>query len=188
MSSENPRVIQVASVNPGASSSATRPITGKRQPVVSRTVEELPQGLYEVLVTEGLKARLEALADALPTDQRALRVAEAPDRIAWHLSREIERALSGVSEADRVGVGIEVARALLDRLGELVEVDPSTAPVDPATVLHAILGRRPDGSPEVVAEPLIPLLDTTLSRTRRESRTSGTSCAPRSNRRTVSML
>jgi superfamily II DNA or RNA helicase/HKD family nuclease len=125
-------------------------------------VEDLPAGLYEVLVSKGLKARLDALADAFPTEQRALRAAEAPDRIAWHLSREIERALCDVGEADRARVGIEVARALLDRLGDLVDVDPSTAPVDPATVLHAILGRRPDGSPEAIAEPLIPLLDTTL--------------------------
>jgi len=125
-------------------------------------VEELSPGLYEVLVTEGLKARLTALADALPTEQRALQAAEAPDRIAWHLSREIERALSDVSETDRARVGIEVARALLDRLGELVKVDPSVAPADSATVLHAILGRRLDGSPELVAQPLIPLLDTTL--------------------------
>jgi superfamily II DNA or RNA helicase/HKD family nuclease len=125
-------------------------------------VEELPAGLYEVLVTEGLKARLEAMADALPTEQRALHAAEAPDRIAWHLSREIGRALADVGEADRARVGIEVARALLDRLGELVDVDSAIAPVDPATVLHAILGRRPDGSPEAITEPLIPLLDTTL--------------------------
>ena len=98
-----------------------------------------------MLVTEGLKARLEALAGAVP-DERALHAAEAPDRIAWHLSRQIERALNDVGEADRARVGIEVARALLDRLGEMVEVDPSDAPTDPATVLHAILGRRPDGS------------------------------------------
>lgn len=125
-------------------------------------MEELPQGLYEVLVTEGLKARLDALADSLSSEERALRVAEAPDRIAWHLSREIERALCAVSETDRVGVGIEVARALLGRLGELVKVDPANVPVDPATVLHAILSRRPDGGPEPIVEPMIPLLDTTL--------------------------
>src|SRR5690606_33776529 len=94
--------------------------------------------------------------------QRALHAAEAPDRIAWHLSREIERALADVQEPDRARVGIEVARALLDRLSELVEVDASSAPVEPAGVLHAILGRRPDGTPDAVAEPLIPLLDTTL--------------------------
>ncbi len=125
-------------------------------------MEELPAGLYEVLVTEGLKARLDALTDALPTEQRALHAAEAPDRIAWHLSREIERALSDVGEADRARVAIEVARALLDRLGDLVDVDPSVTPVDPAMVLHAILGRRPDGSAEAITQPLIPLLDTTL--------------------------
>ncbi len=51
-------------------------------------------------------------------DERALHAAEAPDRIAWHLSREIERALHDVGEADRARVGIEVARALLDRSPE----------------------------------------------------------------------
>lgn len=125
-------------------------------------MEELAPGLYEVLVTEGLKERLDALADILPTEQRKLHPAEAPDRIAWHLSREIERALSDVDEHDRARVGIEVARSLLHRLGEMLSVDPSAAPVDPATVLHAILGRRPDGSPRPIGQPLIPLLDTTL--------------------------
>lgn len=125
-------------------------------------MEELPAGLYEVLVTEGLKARLNSLADALPSEQRALHAAEVPDRIAWRLSREIERALADVGESDRARVGIAVARGLLDRLGELVEVDPSVAPLDPAMVLHSILRRRPDGSPDRIAQPLIPLLDTTL--------------------------
>jgi len=128
-------------------------------------VEELPAGLYEVLVTEGLKERLDALdalADGRPTEQRPLHAAEVPDRIAWHLSREIERALSDVGEPDRARVGIKVARALLDRLGDLIEIDPSAAPIDPATVLHAVLDRRPDGRPDALAGPLTPLLDTTL--------------------------
>ena len=127
-----------------------------------RSVDELVPGLYEVLVTEGLQARLVAIAEALPVEERALQAAEAPDRIAWHLSHEIERALADVSDDQRAEVGIRVARALLDRLGELVTVDSSSAPIDPATVLHAILRRRPDGSPDAVAGPVIPLLDTTL--------------------------
>lgn len=127
-----------------------------------RLVEELPTGLYEVLITEGLKARLDALADALPIEKRALHAAETPDRVAWHLSREIERALADVPDKDRAQVGIEVARALLDRLGELVKVDPGVSPADPGTVLEAILGHRPDGSPAPIPQPLIPLLDTTL--------------------------
>ena len=125
-------------------------------------MDELEPGLYETLVTEGLKVQLDQLADRLPTEQRSLQSAEAPDRIAWHLSRQIERALADVGDDERVAVGLSVARALLGRLGELVEVDRSALPVDPATVLHAILRRRPDGNPEVIDEPLIPLLDTTL--------------------------
>jgi hypothetical protein len=125
-------------------------------------VEDLGPGLYETLITRRLKAQLDELAGRLPSRQRALRAAEAPDRIAWHLSRQIQKALDDVGDEDRVQVGLTVAEALLDRLGELVEVDPSAAPIDPATVLHAILRRRPDGTADLVAEPLIPLLDTTL--------------------------
>lgn len=125
-------------------------------------MEELGPGLYESLVTEGLKAQLDALVGRLSSERRALRSAEAPDRIAWHISRQIESALADVGDDDRVSVGLGVAKALLERLGELVQIDHTSMPVDPAMVLHAILRRRPDGSPDAVEEPLIPLLDTTL--------------------------
>lgn len=118
-------------------------------------------GLYETLVTEGLREQLDALEERLPTRQLALRAAEAPDRIAWHLSRQIEQSIADIEEQHRAEVGLTVARALLDRLGELLEADPSARPVAPATVLHAVRRRQPDGSPDVVREPLIPLLDTT---------------------------
>ena len=125
-------------------------------------MEELGPGLFEALMTEGLKAQLDALAERLPSRVRDLRAAEAPDRIGWHLSKQIESALASVSETERVDVGLRVARALLDRLGELVTADPAAVPVSPASVLHAVMRRRPDGSPEEIDEPLIPLLDTTL--------------------------
>lgn len=123
---------------------------------------ELVPGLYETLLTEGLKAQLEEIAGRLPAQIRPLRAAEAPDRIAVHLRQQIELALSGLSEDDSVEVGIRIAQALLDRLGELVKVDRDGVPVDPAAVLHAILRRRPDGTAAEITEPLIPLLDTTL--------------------------
>ena len=125
-------------------------------------MEDLPPGLYEVLLTEGLRERLDALTGAQYPKRRDLAAAETPDRVAWHLGREIERALADVPEGDRARVGIEVARALIDRLGDLVAVDPGAAPSDPGTVLEAILGRRPDGTSAPIPPPLIPLLDTTL--------------------------
>ena len=125
-------------------------------------MEELGPGLYEALVTEGLLAQLDALTGQNPVTVRGLRAAEAPDRIAWHLSKQIERALADVDEGDRVAVGLTVARALLERLGDLLTVDPMVLPTDPASVLHAVLRRLPDGRPEEIDEPRIPLLDTTL--------------------------
>ena len=123
---------------------------------------ELGPGLYELLITEALRAQLDDLAERLPVDERPLEGGDAADRIAWHVSRQVERALLDVSDEQRVRVGVTVARALLDRLGELTEPDPAARPIEPAAVLRAVRCRNPDGSPAPMAVPLIPLLDTTL--------------------------
>jgi superfamily II DNA or RNA helicase len=124
-------------------------------------VMELNPGIYEVLVTEALNDRL-AMLESATRPVRPLNKAEAADRIALHLSRQIEQALNSVSEENRVQVGIGVAQALVARLAEFVTVDMSDTPAEPGEVLHAILERRPDGTPRPITEPLIPLLDTTL--------------------------
>lgn len=124
-------------------------------------VGEPGRGLYETLVTLGLAARLEAVDAELRTS-RPLRPAETADRIALHLSRQINQALAEVGDADRVRVGVEVARSLLERLAELAPVDPDEAPAGDGEVLHAVSDRRPDGRARPIDEPLIPLLDTTL--------------------------
>ncbi len=122
---------------------------------------ELNPGIYEVLVTEALRARLAPL-ESSSRPARPLHKAEAADRIALHLSRQIERSLAAVSDDTRVQVGIEVAQALIARLAEFINVDSSDTPIEPGEVLHAILEQRPDGTPRPITEPLIPLLDTTL--------------------------
>ena len=88
---------------------------------------------------------------------------------------EVERLLDEGGKVDRPGwMGAtplfraaergltEVARALLARLAELAPVDLGETPIKPTEVLHAVLRRRPDGSPQPMPQPLIPLLDTTL--------------------------
>ncbi|MFN3257893.1 MAG: DUF3427 domain-containing protein [Ilumatobacter sp.] len=122
---------------------------------------ELERGLYEVLVTDELAAQLDELA-RLSAEVRDLRSAEAPDRISLHISRQVERALRDVKDADRLRVGTDVARALLVQLAELTNTEAEQLPVSPAAVLHAILGIKPDGSAAPIDTPLIPVLDTTL--------------------------
>ena len=91
-----------------------------------------------------------------------MRTADASDRIAQYLARELKRSLDAVPDSDRVAVGVGVAGRVLN---ELFDMLPQTAadgasPTD--EVLHAIGVRRLDGSVQMPTHPLIPLLDTTL--------------------------
>ncbi len=125
-------------------------------------------GLYEVLITEALERDLGALSSRFDVRRGALESAEAPDRLALHLARVIERAVATRPEHDRVAEGIVLAQRLLaviatwapphDDAADILAAQPGA----PAEVLHAILARRPDGTPSTIAAPLIPLLDTTL--------------------------
>jgi superfamily II DNA or RNA helicase/HKD family nuclease len=120
-------------------------------------------GLYEQLVTEGLHLKIASL-DARVIQRRGLHQAEAANRLALHLSRQIESVLSALPEKERVSAAIQVARALLDKLGHLTNTSNLGAemPVSTGEILHAVTKLLPDGTPMEIDSPLIPLLDTTL--------------------------
>lgn len=123
-----------------------------------------PRGLYESLVTEALAARLEALPADRGASTDALRTAEAADRIAWHISSVVERAIEMLPESQRTAVGVELARSLVDRVveGTAVEELSDQRPSDPAGVLRGIHRLNPAGDPTPIDAPLIPLLDSAL--------------------------
>jgi superfamily II DNA or RNA helicase/HKD family nuclease len=124
----------------------------------------LSHGLYESLITESLASRLANLShDRLPRTD-ALRAAEAADRIAWHIASIVERAIEMLPETQRITVGMELARTLIDRIVEGIDV-PDLAeerPRLPAEVLRAVHRLQPDGQAFAVDAPLIPLLDSAL--------------------------
>ena len=124
-------------------------------------MDPLTAGLYELLITDELAAQLQKLDPSLRVT-KPLAVADAPDRLALHLQRQVAAALAGLPESQRLDRGVSIARALIDRLAELLADAGAEAPVTPGEVLHAVLSRRLDGSPRSIAEPLIPLLDSTL--------------------------
>ncbi|WP_019876710.1 DUF3427 domain-containing protein [Sporichthya polymorpha] len=126
------------------------------------SVDDLPVGLYEALVTERLAARLRDLADDLVQQTGPLLAAEAPDRLAWHVAREVERAIAHVPDTERVGTGVATVRALLQELAATAGAEAADLPVETGDVLRAIRARNLDGTAREVASPLVPLLDTTL--------------------------
>lgn len=120
-------------------------------------------GLYESLMTTALAADLQTV-DSRLVQRTALHRAEAANRVALHLSRQIERALASVPDGERVEAAVELVRTVLTQLSDTIEkVDfGAEAIVAPATVLRAISSFQPDGSVREIPTPLIPLLDTTL--------------------------
>jgi len=123
----------------------------------------LVRGIYEQIIGKALDAELSALTD-LVVERKGLRSAEAGDRIALHLAGLIEGAVDGFPDSERVDRGITLARRLIETLAEVVG-DGDLKREIPTTkehVLHALLVRNPDGRPEALEVPLIPLLDTTL--------------------------
>src|SRR3954447_17614459 len=125
--------------------------------------DELKTGLYELLITRGIERRIATRDNGL-IKREALHRAEAPDRIALHLSRQIERAVAAVPERERVERGTVIARSLIAQLERLMadlDLDDEVV-VEPGEVLRWITRRQPDGTPRPIHSPLIPLLDTTL--------------------------
>jgi superfamily II DNA or RNA helicase/HKD family nuclease len=129
-------------------------------------VAELSAGIYERLITQRLTAELTRLAPGLRAERGAPDPALVPDRIAWHLGQEIERALRDVPDERRLAVGAAVARSLLERLADGLAghatVDLGQIPAAPVELLRAVHRLDPTGTPVDVPGPLTPLLDTTL--------------------------
>ena len=123
-----------------------------------------PRGLYEVLITELVGESLEATDLTSLAVVGDLREAEAADRIALHLASVIERAIENLPDGQRAVVGAKLARQLIDHISNVTGATPllSERPTAPAQMLRAIRGLLPNGNPEVIPAPLIPLLDTTL--------------------------
>jgi superfamily II DNA or RNA helicase/HKD family nuclease len=119
-----------------------------------------PRGLYELLLTKALAELLTQLPDSLEPLSEPLRSAEVADRISLHLGREVQKALEDVPEAERVKAGVDLVDRLLQQIGAN-RAEPLAEALT-GTLLRAISGRLPDGSREVIPQPLIPLLDTVL--------------------------
>jgi superfamily II DNA or RNA helicase len=121
-------------------------------------------GLYEAILTGRLVGLLERLpADRLATEIADLLDAESADRVSRHVASLLARAIDAAPERERAAEGVRLATALLNSLQALAGLSfDDEVPQPPGRVLHAVLRRRPDGTPHPIERPLTPLLDTTV--------------------------
>ena len=129
----------------------------------------LAPGLYERLITNALKAELEALeregtsvVHSSPIDP-----AEAHATLARHIEGVVARALRGLPEKERKARQPEIANRIIELLARDGETRDSTANADavvlPPTELHAV--RLLTGDPAQdrdLPRPLVPLSATDL--------------------------
>lgn len=124
----------------------------------------LAQGLYELLVTKLLEEQLGQPQLQGTPDIDDLRNAEAADRLALHIATVVEKAIEAIPAEARSSEGITLVRELIALIARQAGADQLSAMqlADPATVLRSIRRHLPDGRPQDIPRPLIPLLDTTL--------------------------
>jgi len=130
------------------------------------STDGLNPGLHEALVTARLQALLDRLDSAtVVAELSELANAEAADRLSRHVAAAVARAIEAAPDNERSPRGAKLATSILQHLDSLVGSEFGIAfeePSSPATVLHAVLQRLPDGRAETVERPLTPLLDTTV--------------------------
>lgn len=140
---------------------------GARRPnrQAPRVNEPLVAGLYESLLTTRLEQILAELPPELVPSRSTLANAESEDRVSRHIARLVARTIRAFPEPERAQRAVQLAADVLGHLETLTERElglVADAPLQPGRVLHSILRRLPDGTPENVERPLTPLLDTTV--------------------------
>lgn len=127
-------------------------------------MNDLQPGLYEVLITSGLEDRLQQLGQQLVAERGPLHPEEAADRIALHLGRLLKQTVTSLDRKQRTSLGIALAQQVIRHLQDVPSagVDQKDVLQDEGSVLRAIMGLLPDGTPARLSLPATPLLDTTL--------------------------
>jgi hypothetical protein len=94
--------------------------------------------LYETVVTRILAERLGGIEGGVEPEFVTLREADAADRIALHLASVVERAIDSLPEKERVTVGVQLARRLIEQIAADMTSMMSTV----SHVLGPTCGRR----------------------------------------------
>ena len=125
---------------------------------------EFKPGLYEDLITEGLRVELEKTAPNLVVNEASIDVADLPSRLTRHISRILLRSLESFSDDDVKNLGPNLANEVIKKAHELTTGDARFSELvssDPK-VLSELSTRLPDGNAKRIDRPITALADTTF--------------------------
>ena len=125
---------------------------------------EFKPGIYEDLITEGLRVELEKVASSLVVNEAKIDVADLPNRLTRHISKVLLRSLESFSDEEIRNLGPNLANEVIKKAHELTTGESETSELvlrDPK-VLAELSSRLPDGSVKRIERPITALVDTTF--------------------------
>lgn len=127
---------------------------------------DVPPGVYEHLLTAGLKARLGEI-DELLVQRENLDPADAHESLTRHIAEITRRAIQGVGGSDGVAVGrqVELANRIIEAITALAPEAAAAEDdvVDPARTLLAVVAPSGTPGPPVFPDrPEVPLSTSAL--------------------------
>ena len=128
------------------------------------TTNEFKPGLYEDLITEGLRVELQKVASNLVASETNIDVADIPIRLTRHISRILLRSLESITDDEIRSFGPNLINEIIKKAHELTSSEPATLDLileDPK-LLAELSSRLPDGSVKRIERPITALADTTF--------------------------
>ena len=126
--------------------------------------KEFKPGLYEDLITEGLRVELKKIAPNLVVNEATIDLADLPSRLTRHISKILLRSLESISADEIQSLGPNLANEVIRKAYELTTGDSEFSELvssDPK-VLSELSTRLPDGNAKRIERPITALADTTF--------------------------
>lgn len=125
---------------------------------------KIEPGVYEDLISRGLRVALDRLASDLAVGRVSIDSAELPRVLGRYASRMLTRAIESLSDVDRERLGPELVNRVIAEISKTSSraVDDSDLIDGSPELLAAVSRVLPDGSAARVTRPIISLGDTTF--------------------------
>jgi hypothetical protein len=85
--------------------------------------ENFDQGIYEDLITQGLRVEIEKISSEFVVEEKTIDVAELPLQLNRHLSKVLLRALQSFSEQEIENLGPELVNELISKTRDFTNSD-----------------------------------------------------------------
>jgi superfamily II DNA or RNA helicase/HKD family nuclease len=121
-------------------------------------------GIYEDLITNGLRVELEKLNNALVANHAEIDPADIPRVLSRYASGLLSQVLESLNDDDREEVGTRLVNRVIAEISAITDSsDVKTRLIEESPkILTSVSKALPDGSSESIARPILALGDTTF--------------------------